>query len=174
MDGVEENGGLILKYMLGTVSMMDVEIDNTDTLYIPFHLQVAGSDGNIVEKTESKGSVRFSVMTRRSDSTESVVDLPFHNEPHGFNDPAYSKHGDIEGIFANLIVWMIEFAHIKQTCFFKPHDMLGRMNCFYPFLLRPDSFDKFQVGKESCFLDSLVCSKEPLWAFGMIGPGTME
>jgi len=65
--------------VLGSVAVMDIEIDDPHPLDAVPVLQITGGNGHVVEVTESHGFVGFGMMARRPDRTKGVVQIPIHH-----------------------------------------------------------------------------------------------
>ncbi len=88
MDGIIKNGGVFFKDMLGTVTVMNIKIDDADLFYPPLFLQIAGTNGHIVKITKSQGPVGFGMMAGGADRAKRIVQLAFHHPIGRFQDAA--------------------------------------------------------------------------------------
>lgn len=79
MDGQVEDARIVVEYLLRSVAVVDVPID--DQYPLDFRCKALpeqfGRDGYRVEEAEAHGGVRFRVVTRRSNHGESVPDFSF-------------------------------------------------------------------------------------------------
>ncbi len=92
---------IFFEYMLGAVSVMDIEINNKDLLITDL-LGISRAYGDIIEYAETHCPVRLGMMARRSDRTEGPVYLAFSASVDCLNNSACSEHRSLKGIPGNI------------------------------------------------------------------------
>ena len=88
----KEDGSIIIKNFLGTVTMMNIKVDNADPLYSPFFLNIAGCNCHIVEVAKAHGLIALGVVAGRSHGTKGVVEFTVHH-PAGHVQHATDRRG---------------------------------------------------------------------------------
>src|ERR1051326_3707648 len=72
---------IVVKNSLRAVAVMNVPIDDRDAFDLGIVLlRITGSDGDVIEQTETHRAFFSRVMTRRTHRHERVVDLAFHDQ----------------------------------------------------------------------------------------------
>jgi len=69
----KKDGRVVIKGMLRPIPMMHVPIDNQHARDSMLSLEVSGSNGHVVEKTKSHGSIVLGMVSRRTYGAKSVV-----------------------------------------------------------------------------------------------------
>jgi hypothetical protein len=93
MDTEIEYRRILFEYMLNAIAVMDVPVDNQDSLQAQDLTGEGGTQGNVVEQAESHGPAFFGMMTRRTGQNESIVDAPFNNAGNRFKEASGGHPG---------------------------------------------------------------------------------
>lgn len=82
MSTKEKNGFVLVEYVLGSVAMMHVPINDENFTYAVFFLGVTSCDGDVVEETEAHALIGCGVMSRWSDDAEGIGGFACKNFVH--------------------------------------------------------------------------------------------
>jgi hypothetical protein len=133
VDRVVEDFRVLLEYVLRSVAMVNVEIDDSYSPGVPPDLQIPGRDCDIIEIAKAERLIRFGVVAGRTHRAEGVIDLTVHQHIDRVEDAADSEQGRLVGLGAYLVVGAVQFAKIENTGFLQPVYVFGRMNLLDPF-----------------------------------------
>ena len=154
VNGIVKDGVILFEGMLGSVAVMDVEIDNAHPFDLPLHLKVARGDGHVVEVAKAHGLPLFGMVAGRAHSAKGVVDLPGHEHAGGLDHPARGQQCGLIGVDAHLVVRVIERAVAGEADLFKPADVGLVMDGLDPFHIGPLAADAHQVRQQAGLLDA--------------------
>ena len=84
--------------------MVNIPIDDGDTLHTVLFLCMACSDGNVVEDAKSHRRGWTGVMTRRPHRTEGILHVSDQHGIERFQHPAYGMQGYFAGFLGNAYV----------------------------------------------------------------------
>ena len=88
MDGIVKYRRIAFKNVLGSISMMNVKIDNTNPLDFPLFLDIAGGNRNVVKIAKPHGLVDFRMVTGWPHSTKGIIQLALHYQSDRLQDTA--------------------------------------------------------------------------------------
>jgi len=71
--------GIVLKTMLGAISMVNIPIHDQDSAKTIFPLNIPCGNGDVIEEAKPHRSRRFSMMTWWPDGTEHMINLVRHD-----------------------------------------------------------------------------------------------
>ena len=141
VDGIVKYGRILLEYVLGSVAMMDIEVDNADPLDAPLLLKIAGGDGHIVEVAKPHGFADLGMVPRRPDRTEAVVQFLQHYPAGDIQNAAHCQQGGLIGVVAHLVIRAVKHALSRKAGGLKPLDITSIMNQFDPLHVRAAGFN---------------------------------
>lgn len=98
----EEDGGVVVKDVLGAVAVVDVPVHDEDFRCTVFFLGVAGADGDVIEEAEAHALGGAGVVAGGTDGAEGALELAGHDEVHGIEDGADGVGGDGVAFVADL------------------------------------------------------------------------
>ena len=75
----EENGRVVVEHLLGAVAVVNVEVDDEDTICAVALLRMAGSDGYVAEEAEALCVVGPGVVARRPHHGKAVAGGAAHH-----------------------------------------------------------------------------------------------
>jgi hypothetical protein len=78
VDAEIQNARVLIKDLLGSITMVDVPVNDRNLLEAVLSLKVSGTDRYIIKQAEPHGPIRFGMVPRWPESTEGVVDLSGH------------------------------------------------------------------------------------------------
>ena len=90
MKAHEENVAASLETVLRAITVMNIEIDDRDTIDCMMFQGMACRDRHVVEEAETHRQGVFCVLARRPHGAEGVVDTSFH---HGINRGKHAARG---------------------------------------------------------------------------------
>src|SRR5207249_3761018 len=79
-DGDHQHARIAGENILGSVAVVDIEIDYGDALESVCGQRVSRTDRNVVEQTEAHGAMTLRVVSGRTNGAEGVPAFAFHHE----------------------------------------------------------------------------------------------
>ena len=83
MNRVVKYRRVTFKKVLGPIAVMDIKVHNAYPFYLPFLLNIAGRNGDIVKVTKSHGFVDFGMVTGWSNGAKRIVEFVLHYQADG-------------------------------------------------------------------------------------------
>ncbi len=107
VDGDEQNLVRVVEGFLGPIAVMNVEIDDQNSIELEVILEILCGNGNIVEDTKSHASARFCMMAWRANKGKSLFEAAAHNLISKFQATAGRKLGCCKGKLHEVRVFVV-------------------------------------------------------------------
>ena len=122
-----ENGRIVLKGVLGPVSVVNVPVENQDLVQTQLRLEGPSGDGHVVQEAKAHGAACFSVVARGPDRGDSVAGLPSSHAQGEVDGAPRGQLGDLEAAARDIGV-RVELGGRPGGCLLDQPIMIPAMN----------------------------------------------
>ena len=133
--------------MLGTVSVMDVEIEDQDLVHAVGALQVTGRDRHVVEEAEAQGHAPLGMVSGRTAEGEAILDVSRHDAIGQRQGSARREAGHVAAPARDPDIGHVEERRAGPASLLRAGDVARVVHCLDPGRIRRHRVDAHQIAE---------------------------